>query len=213
MPPSIIRITLLTILLTSLAACSSILPAPPPGTVVFQDDFSRTASGWDRVRAETYSTDYLDHGYHISISAPETIVWGRPHLNFQDVRMHVDVQRLTGSEDNLFGLICHFQDPDNYIFFTISSDGFAGIGAVVAGDQQMLSADSMLPSEAVLPGVERNHLEAACIGEELTLTVNGTPILNTESPLAAWGDVGVLAGSRTETPVEVRFEHFSVLQP
>ena len=77
----------------------------------------------------------------------------------------------------------------------------------------MLHADSMLPSEAVLPGVERNHIEAACIGDELALSVNGAAILNAASPLEAWGDVGLLAGSRSETPVEVRFEHFSVLQP
>lgn len=196
-----------------LGACTTMLPQVSSGDVLFQDDFSRTASGWDRQHEEDHSIDYLDGGYHISITSPDLIVWGRPHLEFQDVLMHVDVQMLTGSEDNLFGAICRFQGAQNYIFFTISSDGFAGIGAVVDGVQQMLHADAMLPATAVAPGQQQNHIMATCIGDELTLSVNGMPILSANSPLPAGGDVGLLAGSRSETPVEIRFEHFSVLQP
>jgi len=204
---------LLILLAAMLSACSNLLPAPTSGGVLFQDDFSRPSSGWDRQREEGHIAAYIDGGYHISISAEDTVVWGRPHLDFDDIIIRVDAEKLAGSDDNVFGIICRFQDPQNYIFFTISSDGFAGIGAIVAGEQQMLHADAMNPADAVETSDGIYHLETACIDDELRLSVNGQDVLTATSPLPSGGDVGLLAGSRSEVPVEIRFDYFSVLQP
>jgi len=201
------------LLASTLTACSTLLPLPASGGVLFQDDFTRASSGWDQQREEHHLTSYVDGGYHISISAEDTLVWGRPHLDFNNVLIRVDAQKLAGTDDNVFGIICRFKDPQNYIFLTISSDGFAGIGAVVAGERQMLHADTMLPSESVTTQDGIYHLETACVGDNLQLAVNGNTILTAQSPLGPGGDVGLIAGSRNQAPVEIRFDYFSVIQP
>jgi len=45
-------------------------PAGSGGTsqqILFQDDFSNTASGWDRTHNESYLTDYENSGYQINV--------------------------------------------------------------------------------------------------------------------------------------------------
>ena len=46
----------------------------------------------------------------------------------EDLRIEVDVSKQNGPDDNAFGVLCRYQDPENFYYFLISSDGFGGIG-------------------------------------------------------------------------------------
>jgi hypothetical protein len=62
-------------------------------------------------------------------------------------------------------------------------------------------------------GYEANHLRAACVGQELTLSVNGVLVAQVSDENLAEGDVGLMAGSYVEGGVEVLFDNFKVIQP
>lgn len=194
-------------------SCSWLEPPVEPGDVLFQDDFSRPTSGWDRYRDDTYVSDYVDDAYHINIFTPETNVWSRPHLEFSDVRIQVAATKVSGPDDNVFGVLCRYQDAFNFYFFLISSDGFGGIGVFKNGNEKLLSGESLLPSETISQGSTTNIIQAECIGDQLRLYINGG--LTAQARTSEWprGDVGLIAGTYDQPGIEIRFEKFSVIRP
>ncbi len=196
-----------------LGGCIWLYPPAGPGEVLFQDDFSLTSSGWDRYQDDIYRADYQDGEYRIEIFSPETIAWSLPKLSFQDVWISVEAVRVKGPEDNAFGVICRYENPSNFIFFLISSDGYAGIGRYINGEKTLLSDESLLPTDAVRSGGEGNFIQAECIGDRLTLFVNNSRVAEAVVESIRSGDVGLIAGTYVDPDVEIRFDNFSTVQP
>jgi hypothetical protein len=194
-------------------SCSSLEPRVESGDVLFQDDFSRTSSGWDRYHDDTYISDYIDDAYYFNIFTPETNVWSRPHLDFADIRIQVAATKVGGPDDNVFGVLCRYQDALNFYFFLISSDGFSGIGMFKNGEEKLITDESMLPSETISQGSATNIIQAECIGDQLRLYVNGGLTLQAKASEWPRGDVGLIAGTYDQPGTEIRFEKFSVIQP
>lgn len=205
------RTTGIMVIALAAAGCG-VLPPLPSGSVLFQDDFARESSGWGHQDAAGYRVGYVDGAYQIQIDSPETLAWRTPGFDLGDVRVDVDTHA-EGPLDNAFGLICRYQDPGNFYFLLISSDGFSGIGEVRDGERSLLTGVALLPSDAILQGPGPNHVRAECLGPRLRLWVNG--LLAQEALVAGWdrGDVGVMAGSYAEPGVVVRFDNFAVTQP
>jgi hypothetical protein len=141
------------------------------------------------------------------------MAWSLPDLSYSDVVLRVQAWRSGGPEDNLYGLICRYQDADNFIFFVLSSDGYMGIGRYLDGDRELLTDESLLPFEGIRPNENINLIEAYCVGENLTLTINGEQAAQAQTDWLIAGDVGLLAGTYSEPDVEIRFDNFSMLQP
>lgn len=194
-------------------------PAPaaataPAATVLFQDNFSNPASGWDRVNVKDGITDYTAEGaYRILVNLPNTDVWSNPGLTFTDVRIEVDATKVGGPDDNDFGVQCRYQDDNNFYFFLISSDGYYAIGKVKDGEQILLSGESMDYSDAVLQGMATNHIRADCVGAHLALYVNGVTLAAVEDGDLTQGDVGLMAGTFDQPGTDILFDNFTVLQP
>lgn len=209
------RPILLPLLALALAAsaCMGIDLQTNPGDVLFQDDFSRPISGWEQQHDQDYDTDYASGAYVIRVKTPHSDVWSTPGLSFGDIHMQAQATKTAGPDDNLFGLICRYQDARNFYFFAISSDGYAGIGVNKGGRRMILTGGALLPSEAVRKGQGPNTLRADCVGYQLRLYING--MLVNETQAAEWpqGDVGLLAGTYAEPGVEIRFDNFSVVNP
>ncbi|HEY47556.1 MAG: hypothetical protein AMJ88_03145 [Anaerolineae bacterium SM23_ 63] len=204
---------LASVMLTFCHACNLLEPPVESGSVLFQDDFSRSASGWDRYSNDSYLTDYEEGGYRIAIFTTETNVWSRPHLDFGDTLIQVLATKLEGPDDNVFGVLCRYQDARNFYFFLISSDGYHGIGIYQDGEEILLSNEAMLPSEAINQGEARNHIRADCVGEELSLYINGALVAQATATDWAHGDVGLIAGTYDKAGTDILFENFSVLLP
>lgn len=197
----------------ALSACGLLRPQAGPGEVIFQDDFSRSDSGWDRYQDPSYSSDYLEGTYRIHVLSPLTDAWANPDLEVSDARIEVDAAKVSGPDNNVYGLLCRFQDYRNYYFFLISSDGYAGIGLNKDGQRRLLSDDSLLPSEAVLQGSLWNHIRADCDGFTLRLYVNGQLVAETRAAEWSSGDVGLIVGTYELAGSEVLFDNFSVVRP
>ncbi|MCJ7716708.1 MAG: hypothetical protein MUO54_09330 [Anaerolineales bacterium] len=108
------------------------------GDLLFQDGFSDSSSGWDQVRTMEGMTDYEGDRYRIVVNASNADYWANPGLTFKDVVIRVDAGKETGPDDNDFGVLCRYQDTENFYFFIISSDGYYGIGKVQGGEQVLL---------------------------------------------------------------------------
>jgi hypothetical protein len=207
-----LAISLLMLLGAGAAGCDALLPETP-GAVLFQDDFSRSSSGWDTYDEPDYRAGYVEGGLRIHVNAPNSLAWSTPGFELTDVRLVVDTAARGGPEDNAFGLICRYQDPGNYAFLLISSDGYSGIGMVRDGQRNLLTGDAMLPSESILQGMSANHLRADCSGPRLALYINGELANEVTIDEVAAGDVGVIVGTYAGPGAEIDFDNFTISNP
>lgn len=208
-------------------ACSLSLPqtgGSNASNILFKDDFSSASSGWDAVRDTDGITDYENGAYRIQINTIGTngngmSYWASPSLESQlpgDVRIEVDATKSAGPDDNDFGVMCRYtsaNDTPSFYQFMVTSDGYMGIVLVSGGDQQMISSDKLQPSDAIKQGATLNHVRADCVGNSLTLYVNGQKVANATDTSLAKGDVGLIAGTYKEPGTDILFDNFVVTKP
>ena len=200
-------------LVLSTMACNFIAGQPTSEGVLFQDDFSNTFSGWDKVDTSDSITDYNNGVYRIWVNETRTDIWANPGKNFTDSITEVEATKVGGPDDNNFGLMCRYQDNVNFYYFYISSDGFYAIGKVVDGEQTMIGQENMLPDDTIKLGNATNKMRADCIGNELALHVNGREIARVQDATFSSGDVGLLAGTFDIPGTDIHFDNFVVREP
>jgi hypothetical protein len=187
-------------------------PVAQPGDTLFYDDFSNPATGWERFTSAEGTMDYDGGGYRFLVNALQANFWSTPGKSFKDVRMEVDVAKLSGPDENRIGLVCRFLE-NNYYFFMVSSDGYYTIGKYIGGNALQLGQSEMQYNDSIHTGLAVNHLRADCVGNSLTFYVNGDPVAQAQDTDLVEGDVGLLAGTFTQPGVDVIFDNFVVLQP
>jgi len=184
-----------------------------PGDLLFQDGFSDTSSGWDRVRTADGMTDCEEDQYRIVVNTANADYWANPGLGFRDVSIEVDAGKAAGPDDNDFGILCRYLDTENFYFMIISSDGYYGIGIVQNGEQNLLEPPQMYHSEAINPGNQANHIQAVCSGSRLALYVNGVLLAEATDSTFQEGDVGLIVGSFDEPGVDIWFDNLMITVP
>jgi hypothetical protein len=187
--------------------------ASTSGNVLFADDFSSTDSGWDRHSDEQVVTDYAQGGYRIWVNETQSDVWANPGISVDDAVIEVDATTTAGPLDNDLGVLCRYQDADNFYMFEISSDGFAIIAKYSAGEWTGLTGDGMQPTDAIVQGKTTNHLRVECVGSSLRLYVNSTLVAEVSDDTFASGSVGLIAGTFDEPGTDILFDNFKVLRP
>lgn len=180
---------------------------------LFFDDFSENNSGWDRYESEAGMTDYVKGSYRIAVYEPMTDFFANPYQNFKDVIVEVKAVRVEGPENNSFGVICRYQDEENFYAAQISSDGFGGIFLMEDGTYTLLGLEKMIPVPAVLGGSGENTIRFECVGNTLTLFANGQPVDYREDDSFGNGDVGLIAGTFDEGGAVIDFDDFRVTRP
>ena len=201
-----------------LVACggSSDIPVAPDAKVLFKDDFSNTEGGWDQVQDEGEAViGYVNQAYQMKVIKANSDFWAKPEgQSFSDVRVEVKATKITGSTDNNdFGVICRYKNPSNFYYFIISSDGYYGIQKMKNGSLQWIDMDEMVPSDVINLGDAENQIRADCVGNELTLYINGQKIIKVTDSTFSEGNVGLIAGTFDEGYTEILFDDFKVLKP
>ena len=223
MKKSVMILSLVVVLALALSGCSLLdqfLPSSSnegsttttQSNVLFEDDFSKTSSGWDRTTSDTGSTDYGDGDYQILVNETQYDMWANPGKSFTDVSVEVDAVMIGGPVDNDFGLICRYQDVSNYYFGIVSSDGYYALGYVKDGTQNLFG-DNLEFSDAIKQGYENNRVRLDCVGDTLTLYANGTQLEQAVDGALTSGDVGLMAGTFDTAGTQISFDNFVVTQP
>jgi serine/threonine protein kinase len=185
----------------------------PIGAVLFRDDFSDPTSGWDRSSDGEGLTNYWEETYRIVVDKPQSDYWANPGQEFTDVIVEVDAYKAGGPDDNDFGVICRYQDVDNFYGFLISSDGFYSIMKIIDGEYDLIDLESMESSRSILQGSATNRIRAECIGTSLRLYANGDLLQEAQDADYAEGDVGLIAGTFDLPGTDIRFDNFVVYSP
>ncbi len=195
----------------------SLTATPPPSaglkpTVLFFDDFSDLSSGWDEESDQDGGRGYTQGGYHIYVNKAEWCYWTSISRTYSDIVIEVDAQKLSGVENNEFGVISRYNADNDFYYFGISSDGYYGIGKFVDDEWIDLGEEgSGFNDRVIRGGTAINHLKATANYENLSLEVNGSTLMDITDPKLRSGDVGLYVCTY-EDATDILFDNFKVTQ-
>ncbi|MCZ7666410.1 MAG: hypothetical protein M5U34_03875 [Chloroflexi bacterium] len=167
------------------------------GGALFQDDFGGEQNcGWALYNRGGAVVE-IDQGVlRISTSQPGQIWWTNPGQSFDDVIISTDARQISGPNNNAYGVICRYQNEENFYVFLISGDGYYTIGKYTSDSPTVtyLTEEGKYQfSEVINQGNATNQIRATCIGQELSLAVNGITLATVMDPTFVIGDVGWLS--------------------
>lgn len=184
---------------------------------LFADDFEGDQEcGWVEYNRGGAVAAIEDGVLSISTSSPGEIWWTNPTRSFGDVVIDVKATQVGGPSDNAYGVICRYQDEENFYVFLISGDGFYAIGKYQSGEDRVtyLTEDGQYQSsEYINQDQATNQIEASCIGNQLSLSVNGMPLLTVTDSQFSSGDLGLAVSALQQGTVEIAFDEIKVLAP
>jgi len=184
-----------------------------PNRVLFQDDFSDDKSGWKTLREGQGIIDYENGGFRIFVPETKIDYWTVAGLNFGDVHIETDVTKTGGPDDNDFGIICRYQDEENFYGLLISSDGYYGVSKMKNGEHNIVGSDGMQFSDTIRTGATTNRIGADCIGKRIVLYINGELLVEVEDGDFQSGDIGLMAGTFDSAGVDILFDNLVVTKP
>jgi S1-C subfamily serine protease len=187
-------------------------PAPAGGRTetLLADDFS-DESIWPVGEGEGSRFYYADGEYLIEVFESDLGAWASSGDRWADVVIDVDARQVSGPDDNQYGLLCRYQDSDNFYEFDISGDGYYAIYLNRAGEFKTLAP--WTATSAIRQGESSNHLAVTCQGNRLALSVNGDLVAEAFDDTFSEGEVAMIAGTFGEPGVVVAFDNLQVSAP
>lgn len=185
----------------------------PTGSVLYQDFFSNPQTGWGELSQDSGTSGYTNGAYHFLINQPNMNFWSHPGKSFNDVHVEVSTMPVSGPFANQMGIVCRLVNDQNFYFFTISADGYFGIGKMKNGESALISNPEMQKQNAILTGNQINILRADCIGNQLTMYINNVLVSSVKDNDFSSGDVGIIAGAADQAGPDIYFDNFMVFKP
>ncbi len=177
-------------------------------TIALEDDFSSADSAWNLDDSEQVERGISDGVFFLRINAPDTDGWSSYPQTFTNVTVEVDAAKVAGPDVNNYGVLCQYQDAENYYFLQLGSDGTYAISRNLNGESTMLVDWTASPE--ILTGAATNRIRAECRNGMLGLYVNGTQLALVEDDTFASGKIALGAGTYDEAGVQVNFDNLAV---
>jgi hypothetical protein len=188
----------------------------PEGTL-FADNFDGSQQcGWALYSQGGTTVDIRDNALRISTSQVGEIWWTNPGRNFDDAIITVQARQASGPDNNAYGVICRYQNENNFYIFLISGDGYYAVGKYQSGSDRIiyLTEDGQYQySEIINQGIATNQIRASCVGNELGLAVNGIPLIAVTDSAFVTGDVGLGVSTLAAGTAVVEFDTIRVMEP
>ena len=216
-----LRFFVLLLALLALAACG-VAPESEPDTCdgpdfLFADDFSGEFDcGWALYDRGGGAAAIDNAAMQLAVGQPGQLWWTNPGRDFDDVVITTEARQVDGPNDNAYGVICRYQNEENFYAFMVSGDGYYAIGKYQSGVETVtyLTPDAQFqPSDAINVGVASNELRVSCVGNQLSMEVNGIPLLSVTDPTFVNGDVGLAAATLQQGTTIVEFDNVRVTTP
>ncbi|HKZ44413.1 MAG TPA: hypothetical protein VJZ78_05190 [Anaerolineales bacterium] len=142
----------------------------PQGNLIWADNFDNNSSGWYSENENDRISDYFNGGYRMWLDKPQHDIWVTSGQSFPGaISIEVDATKIGGTDDNDFGIICDYQEPDNFHVGLISSDGYTVIAKYQDQSWEYLSSDTYIAVNAINQGEVTNHIRFDCMEGEITL--------------------------------------------
>ena len=213
-------LVLFIILLTSCANVPETSSASPTATispfnrVVFRDGFDSQDGKWGTYSNTDYgSAFYKDGKLHIkNYTASEYFSPSLLQGQFSDFALEVEMELVSGSSANWQSVVCRYNDVGDFYMFCIDSNGQYAILKSIKWVPTMLRTAT--PSSRIKTGSGvTNNVRVECIGDSLTLYVNGSEVAQVSDDKLVTGQVGFGVESTSGEYTEVAFDNAVIWTP
>jgi len=192
-------------------------PFPAYFTETFQGDLSQWPYDVYLGDATKFSESQTSDGLHVELDDPNLYVYYYyTPVTYQDVTLDLTYTNLAHNSNNI-NLVCRNSKSGRFEF-TVQNDGLYQIWAYdgTGGNGYVELADG--GSTAIRSGQQQNQITAACVGNNLTLYINGSLVKSITDTrfFFSEGEVGFgvnISPSNQVTPVIVDFESLTISQP
>jgi hypothetical protein len=180
-----------------------------PGFSNLTDYFADPNSGWPEKTSGVHRYWYASDHYHIQVDTINTqyVVLSGFSITNGAVMTYGLIPDQTSSPLAYYGVVCRYQDQDNYYFFEISYDGYYRIGKIWNGVFSLIGMGAAKTSTAINIG-DYNEIIATCVENELSLTVNGTFIETVYDNTFTSGNTGLCASASAVPGIIAAFDYF-----
>jgi hypothetical protein len=205
--------------LTAEPPTESVVPTAIPiepavvASVLLEDSFEDPTSGFLSLRDEEGITDYDQGGYRIKVDKPEWFFWVESGRTFTDVKIEIDAKKIGGPDSNEYGVICRYQDENNFYFFTVTSDGYYGVSKQLEDEISLIGMTELISSSAINQADGENHFTVVCDGNKLQFFVNETLLAELVDDTFPSGDIGMIAASGDDPGTDILFDNLRVTRP
>ncbi|MEZ5102119.1 MAG: hypothetical protein R3C15_20410 [Thermoleophilia bacterium] len=177
----------------------------PPAAVV-EDGFDDPASGWETLDQFGAFAGYED-GAYVLRSIDSLIVVTRGEETYANTIVDVTVENPGEARDAGFGLACRYVGEDDFYLGGVGSDGTYGIVRWQDDEPTVLTGDGQwVPSDVVPTEAERYTIRLACLGNTITLLVDGQIVDSVVDDAFAVGETGVFVDTFDQEDAEVVFD-------
>jgi hypothetical protein len=137
-------------------------------------------------------------------------------FTYKDAVIEVTVEN-NGKNNNTVGLLCRYNKDEGWYEFNIANNGSYWIYAYDATSaiNKVYNTIASGTSKAVKQGKDINTYGATCIGDKLTLTINGVEVKTVKDVKYKFheGKVGFSVSSFDVTPIMVNVDSFTISEP
>jgi hypothetical protein len=190
------------------------------GDVILSESFSSDNGIFVKSDTDAGSVSYKNLGLSLYVSKANSMIYGSPSALTvmiyslpNDMRIEVDATLMSGSDNNIFGILCR-RNANGFYFLGISSKGSATIQKYSIGQWiPLLRGAEAITLDNINKGISTNHIRADCVGEELTLYVNSKQVVSIRDGSYPGGYFGLYVGSYESIGTEILFDNFYIYVP
>lgn len=177
----------------------------------YSDNFDTPNSGnWTSYDEDDAVTTWRNGRFAFDVyDSKITAISATNELTLTDVVVEADIYRVGDQLENDMGLICRYQDTDNYYSLSFGNDNYVTIYKTVDGDWISLFNEFV---EADL-SADYHKVTISCIGTELALYVDNQLQAKVNDSEFATGDIGLIAGTYESDRVTLEFDNLTVYIP
>lgn len=177
------------------------------GDIEAEYHFDSSQTSWDTFRLPDDAAYFAvtDGALTGSVVADRGYVWSLNQPEYSNISIKATIQQTQGSSGNGFGVMCRADNDGNGYYFVLSSAGQFAILKAEPGISNPTQLVKWQSSGAVKQDRDVNNIEAICLDDYLSFTVNGVFIAEARDSTFKSGHVGVVLGAVAQT-LWVRFD-------
>jgi hypothetical protein len=184
----------------------------PIVTVLFQDDFSVDTGTWDVFSWADGEAFFWQGRFHTMDITGGNYTWSYCYQNFSDFVLEVETELVAGTDDN-WHIIDVRDNGSDWYSFRISADGYYAIVRYIGGFSGGTLLDGGTSPYINLGWNVTNLVHIECVGNRLSLSVNGHLLTEVYDSTLTAGDMSLGVESLAGTFSEIAWDNIIVTSP
>lgn len=184
----------------------------------FKDDFSTDKYGWSKEQDEVSAFAFEEGHYALHVLMANYSSWAYLPTDFNPSSIGFDAAVVQGYEQGAYGVMCHYQDEQNYYFVSIDPlNKEYSIGYVLNDEYFSLMNDMWMPAYFLNDSPYAvNNILIACDSDMITLFVNNELEAQASTETQLGGEVAIFGETWEDTPesgFKVLFDNLNAYIP